>query len=152
MDNRTAGGAACIQMVAGALGLAKPVGSQREPWLAGPAEKGRDAILSLSGARAIAVAWTAVLLLACAFEGASLPPDLVPMWQEFLTLPAERALAIAGDPRRGRWVAGASGGHATGAEAEAGALLQCRRRREVRRMQAACVLYAVGDEIVWQRR
>ncbi len=99
-----------------------------------------------------ALAWTAVLLLACASDGASPHPDLVPLWREFLTLPAERALAIAGDPRRDRWVAGASGGHATRDEAEAGALLQCRMRRGVRRMQAACVLYAVGDEIVWQGR
>jgi hypothetical protein len=64
-------------------------------------------------------------------------------------LPAERALAIAGDPRRDRWVTGASGGHATREQAEAAALLECRRLRGMRRLQAACVLYAVGDEIVW---
>jgi len=61
-------------------------------------------------------------------------------------------MAIAGDPRRGRWVTGASGGHATREEAEAEALLQCRMRRAERRLRAACVLYAVGDEIVWRGR
>jgi len=100
--------------------------------------------------RQIAVAWTAALLLACASDRALPHPDLAAAWRDFLALPAERALAIAGDPRRDRWVAGLSGGHATRGQAEAEALLECRRRRGMRRMQAACALYAVGDEIVWQ--
>jgi hypothetical protein len=99
--------------------------------------------------RRIAIAGTA-LLLACASDGASPHPDLAAVWRDFLALPAERALAIAGDPRRDRWVAGYSGGHATRGQAEAEALLECRRRRGMSRMQAACVLYAVGDEIVWR--
>jgi len=93
-----------------------------------------------------------VLLLACASGGASPHPELVAVWRDYLALPAERALAIAGDPRRGGWVTGASGGHATRDQAEAAALAQCRMRRELRRMQAECVLYAVGEEIVWRGR
>jgi hypothetical protein len=93
-----------------------------------------------------------LLLLACASDRASPHPNLAPAWRDFLALPAERALAIAGDPRRDRWVAGATGGHATRNQAEAEALLQCQRRRGLRRIQAACVLYAVGDEIVWRGR
>ena len=100
--------------------------------------------------RQIAAAWTAALLLGCASGGAPPHPDLAPVWRDFLALPAERALAIAGDPRRDRWVAGYSGGHATRGQAEAEALLECRRRRAVRRLRAACALYAVGDEIVWR--
>ncbi len=100
--------------------------------------------------RPIAVAWTAALLLGCASGGAPHHPDLAPVWRDFLALPAQRALAIAGDPRRDRWVAGYSGGHATRGEAEAEALLECRRRRGIRRLLAACTLYAVGDEIVWR--
>jgi hypothetical protein len=92
----------------------------------------------------------AALFLACASDGPLPHPHLEPTWRDFLALPAERALAIAGDPRRDRWVAGASGGNETRDQAEAAALLECRRRRGVRRLQAACVLYAVGDEIVWQ--
>jgi len=61
-------------------------------------------------------------------------------------------MAIAGDPRRDRWVTGAVGGQATRSQAEAEALRQCRERRGMRRMQAACVLYAVGDEVVWRDR
>jgi hypothetical protein len=94
----------------------------------------------------------ALLLLACASDGASPHPDLAPVWREFLALPAERALAIAGDPRRDRWVTAASAGHATRDEAETAALAQCRMRRGMRRIQAACVLYAVGDKIVWRGR
>jgi hypothetical protein len=94
----------------------------------------------------------ATLLLACASEGPLPHPHLAPIWRDFLRLPAERALAIAGDPRRDHWVAEASGGHATRDQAEAGALLECQKRRGVRRMQAPCVLYAVGDEIVWRGR
>jgi len=65
-------------------------------------------------------------------------------------LPAQRALAISGDPERDRWVVGMTGGHPTRAEAEQAALGECRRRRRMSRMQPACVLYAVGDEIVWR--
>ena len=71
------------------------------------------------------------------------------MWHDYLALPGERALAIAGDPRRDRWVTGASGGHPTREEAEDAALAECGRRRAQRRMQDPCQLYAVADEIVW---
>lgn len=100
----------------------------------------------------ITVAWTAVVLVACASDGALPHPDLTPVWREFVALPEQRALAIAGDPERDRWVAGASGGHATRDRAEAEALLQCQMRRRARRLQDECVLYAVGDEIVWRGR
>ncbi len=71
------------------------------------------------------------------------------IWREFVALPNERALALAGDPAR-QWVAAASGGYASPTEAEEGALAECRRRRAARRMQAPCLLYAKGDEIVWK--
>jgi hypothetical protein len=89
-------------------------------------------------------------LLACASDGASPHPDLAATWRDYLELPAERALAIAGNPRQDRWVVGASGGLDTRAQAEAQALLECQRWRGKRRIQAECVLYAVGDEIVWR--
>jgi hypothetical protein len=93
-----------------------------------------------------------LLLLACATDGAQPHPDLTPVWRDYAALPAKRALAIAGDPARGHWVTGSSGGHATRDEAETEALAQCRVLRAARRIQAACVLYAVGDEIVWRGR
>lgn len=94
-------------------------------------------------------AGTALLLAGCAaLEG---PPDreLVPLWSEYTALPPQRALAIAGELRVDRWVAGASGGHATRREAEEAAIAECRRRRTLRRLQDPCRLYAVGDEVVW---
>jgi hypothetical protein len=100
--------------------------------------------------RRIALASTTALFLACASEVASPHPDLAPVWRDFLALPEQRALAIAGDPGRDRWVTAASGGHATRAGAEVEALSQCQIRRGARRIQAECVLYAVGDENVWR--
>ena len=99
-----------------------------------------------------AVVWLALALGACASDTASPHPDLGQVWRDFLALPEQRALAIAGDPRRDRWVSGASGGHATPEQAEAEALLQCRIRRGMRRLQDPCGLYAVGDEVVWRGR
>jgi len=98
------------------------------------------------------VSLAGVMLLACVSDGASPHPDLASVWRDYQALPAQRALALAGDPERDRWVTGASGGHATHETAEAEALAQCRIRRAARRMRAACVLYAVGDEIVWLGR
>ena len=91
------------------------------------------------------------LPLACASKGPKPHPDLVSVWKRYLDLPALRALAIAGHPGRDRWVSAAAGGHATLAEAEDGAMRECRKRRQLRRIQAACVTYAIGDEIVWVR-
>jgi hypothetical protein len=93
-----------------------------------------------------------VLLLACASDGPVPQPELMRTWHDFRELPAERAIAIAGNPRRGPWLTAASGGHATRDEAVAEALLRCQIRREARRIQTACVLYGVGDEIVWRGR
>jgi len=102
--------------------------------------------------RSVAVAFSAALLLACASGGGSPHPDLASVWRDYQALASERAIAIAGDPRRHRWVTGVSGGQATLEKAEEEALLQCRIRRGARRMQAECVIYAVGDEIVWRGR
>jgi hypothetical protein len=71
------------------------------------------------------------------------------IWREYLDLPVERALALAGDPDS-VWVAGAAGARATREEAEQSALATCEVRRKDRRMQAPCRLYAVGDEVVWR--
>lgn len=91
-----------------------------------------------------------MLLVACASDGSRPPhPNLSAVWRDYRKLPDQRALAVAGDPRRGRWVAGGSGGHASAEEAEEEALASCAVRRAKRRIQDACVLYAVGDEIVW---
>jgi hypothetical protein len=98
------------------------------------------------------LAWTGAVALACASSGPSPHPALATAWRDYQALPEQRAIAIAGDPSQQLWVTGATGGHATREQAEAEAIAQCQIRRAARRMQAACVLYAVGDEIVWRGR
>jgi hypothetical protein len=88
----------------------------------------------------------------CARTGGSPHPDLRRVWREYVALADERAMAIAGHPERDRWVSAATGGHRSQGGAERRALAECRTRRQERRIQAACVLYAVGDEIVWPSR
>jgi hypothetical protein len=104
-------------------------------------------------AAATAFAWGILLLLCgCATKPNSPHRNLTQVWQEYLDIPDQRALAIAGDPRRSRWVSAASGGHSTSSAAQEDALRECRVRRKIRRLQPACVLYAVGKQIVWQSR
>jgi len=96
------------------------------------------------------LACAACLLPACAKQSRSEPHRGVEaLWRDYLEMPPERALALAGDPDR-RWVGAAGGGHASQIEAERSALAECRTRRAARRMQAPCRLYATGAEIVWK--
>ena len=97
----------------------------------------------------LVAAFSAALLLAACVSGRGSPHrELSRTWRDYQALPEQRALAIAGDPER-IWVSGISGGQESLEEAEEAALSECRRRRAQRRMQAACQLYALGDEIVW---
>ena len=119
----------------------------------------RPGVFSRSGARlriharsALLLAGVACAQLACASSGPGPPEPLKRLWREYLELPEQRALVIAGDPETSRWVAGASGGQASAEDAEQAALAECRRRRVLRRMRAPCLPYAVGDEIVWKAR
>ncbi len=93
--------------------------------------------------------WAVGWLGGCASPSSPSHPKLRAIWHDYRALPEHRALSIAGDLSRSRWVAGATGGHASPADAEAASLRECRRRRAQERMQDACVLYAIGDEVVW---
>jgi hypothetical protein len=94
-------------------------------------------------------ALAALGLGSCTTRGAQ-HEALTRVWSDYSELPDQRALAIAGELERNeRWVAGASGGHASRRDAEEGALHECARRRQEQRMQDACRLYAVGDQVVW---
>lgn len=92
----------------------------------------------------------AVLGTACTFVNTRVPPHpgMDAMWREYSKLPPQRALAVAGDPNR-LWVAGVAGGAETQDAASEAALGECRRKRAERSMQVPCLLYAVGDRIVW---
>ena len=98
------------------------------------------------------LACLALLALACRTSAGDGPhAGLASLWRDYLEMPAERALAVAGDPD-GHWLGAASGGHRSRDEAEQTVLIECRARRAMRRMQAGCRLYAIGSEIVWERR
>ena len=86
-----------------------------------------------------------VLLLSCT-SGPSHPLERTEFWHRYRELAPQRALAIAGDPRS-VWVGGTAAGLSSADEAEAQALAECRRQRSRRRMQAPCVLYAIGNEV-----
>ena len=94
----------------------------------------------------------ALLVIACAARPTVPDASLAEVWQEYSELPDRRALAVAGSLRHERWVAGASGGHATQAAAVESALRECRARRLRQRTPSACQVYAVGEEIVWPGR
>ncbi len=91
-------------------------------------------------------------VIGCASDGEPrADARFVRMWARYAELPRERALAIAGDPDR-RWVGSAVGGRPTRAAAESAAFAECDQQRIERRIQQPCRLYAVGDDIVWERR
>lgn len=106
-------------------------------------------LFRLSSRRRVRLALGLAALLGAACATREPPdPELDRLWEQYSALPPQRALAIAGDLRTSRWVAGATGGHASRDAAVAAAFQECRRRRAERRFQDACGLYAVGDEIV----
>ena len=89
--------------------------------------------------------------LGCAPPWLDEPPALSralrAVWADYRELPAHKALAVAGELREGHWVAGASGGHSTRAEARYAALRECQRRRDERNMVEPCRLYAEGETL-----
>jgi hypothetical protein len=99
----------------------------------------RDAGLLLAAA--------ATLLVACA-TGRAPHRGVEGLWRDFSKLAPKRALAVAGDPNS-VWVGAAAGGFEIQADASDAALEECRRKRRERRMQAPCLLYAVGNDVVW---
>lgn len=89
-------------------------------------------------------------LVACASAPRPEPHvGLERVWGQFLQMPKQRALAIAGDPD-GVWVGGLVGGHPSQIEVEREALEQCNRRRIAKGLSEECRLYAVGHRIVWE--
>jgi len=95
--------------------------------------------------------WFALATVSCASTDAEPPHGLARLWRQFLEMPEERAIALAGDPEK-RWVVGVSSGQASLEAAEELALAKCMEQRAQQRMQDPCRLYAAGDEIVWRSR
>jgi hypothetical protein len=68
-------------------------------------------------------------------------------WGQFLSMPHQRAFALAGDPE-GEWIGATVGGYPSPTEAEQAALRECEKRR-ASRIATPCRLYATGHRIVW---
>jgi hypothetical protein len=77
-------------------------------------------------------------------------PKLEEFWRDYVKLDDHKAIAVAGSLRGSRWVVGASAGHPDVEAAAKAALAECGERRVLRRVQAACVLYAQDSKIVWR--
>ena len=91
------------------------------------------------------------MTFACSSKSKPTPRGaLAPVWRDYQRLPNQRAMAMAGELRRERWVVGIASGHASRAAAEAAAMRECHMRRARARMQSPCRIYAAGDEIVWE--
>jgi len=97
------------------------------------------------------VVGTTWLVFGCAGPRIPPHPKLDRLWRHYVELPDERAIVVAGDPRK-LWVAGSAGGASTSEEAERRARIECKRRRVARRLPGLCRTYALGDEIVWADR
>jgi hypothetical protein len=109
--------------------------------------------LSWRGLAGPALAALPLLLAGCQLPATGVRPhaSLEPLWKDYQKLAHTRALVVAGDPERPNWVAAMAGGAARRSEAVEAATDECRRKRQERRMRAPCLVYAVDDEIVWQR-
>ncbi len=89
-------------------------------------------------------------LVTCASSPPPEPHDgVTERWGQFLSMPHQRAFAIAGD-LDGRWAGATVGGYPSPIDAEREALRRCEHERSARRIEQPCRLYATGHRIVWQ--
>ncbi len=88
------------------------------------------------------------MLAACGGPRVPPHPNLDRIWRSYVELPDERALVLAGDPKR-LWVGGSAGGAESPSQAEERATQECKRRRLLRRVPGLCRTYALGDRIIW---
>ncbi len=87
----------------------------------------------------------------CAAGGGGLAPSRFQReFQRYLSLPHQKAFAVAGD-REDNYVFGYSYGWRGPELARDDALEQCNIRRRSLGEEAECRIYAVGNEILWQR-
>lgn len=70
-------------------------------------------------------------------------------FERYLSLPHQRAMAIAGDPN-GHWAFGYGYASASKGLAQDAALEQCNTRKRSLGPDATCVIYAIGNDVVWK--
>jgi hypothetical protein len=70
-------------------------------------------------------------------------------FERYLSLPNQKAMAIAGDPNL-RWVCGYGYASASKGLAQDAALEQCNTRKRSLGPDASCVIYAIGNDVVWK--
>lgn len=91
----------------------------------------------------------ALAFLACASSPAPEPhAGVARHWHHFLSMPHQRAFALAGDPN-GRWAGATVGGYPSPSEAERETLRRCEHKRSARDIEQPCQIYATGHRIVW---
>jgi hypothetical protein len=78
--------------------------------------------------------------------------EFASVWQQYTTLHPYRAIAVAGEISKNRWVVGMAGGAPSADDAIEAALHECRKQRELKRMTDSCRIYAVGNELRHQQQ
>lgn len=68
-------------------------------------------------------------------------------WHQYEMLQRHRAIAVAGEIDRNRWVVGMAGSARSADAAIEAALGECRKQRAQKRMKDSCKIYAVGDQL-----
>jgi hypothetical protein len=91
---------------------------------------------------------SAVLLAtaSCTASKTSLNGEFASVWHQYTTLQQHRAIAVAGEISKNRWVVGMAGSAPSANAAIEAALRECRKQRALKRMKDSCRIYAVGNK------
>jgi hypothetical protein len=98
------------------------------------------------------IVFLAMALLAhagCASRGEPRKTRFEREFERYLSLPHQKAMVIAGSPD-GRWVYGYGYSFLSKGMAQDTAMEQCNVRKRSLGPGAECVIYAIGNEIVWE--
>ena len=85
----------------------------------------------------------AILSASCSSSTTPRNAEFQSVWRNYESLPSHRALAVAGEISKNRYVFGMVGGSPSADEAVEAALRECLEQRAANRMQDSCKIYAV---------
>ena len=91
----------------------------------------------------------ALMLVAssCSTTSAESKGEFSSAWHQYTALQRHRAIAVAGELSRNRWVVGMAGSARSEDAAIEAALGECQKQRALMRMKDACRTYAVGEKL-----